>query len=221
MPRTSREAARGRAARVGARRSVRPRVAARDGRSSRSSHVERGQAGGARERVAAEGRHVREWRIVGERRRGCGVDRGTRRAAGRRRAPWRGRAGPGRTPPCWNAKSRPRAAEPGDHLVEDQERADLVAAASERGQERRVGGMRTPPSACTGSITTAAVSPSMPASARSSSTGQHRDAGKQGLERGRDSTALPPTESAPNVSPWKPSVERHQPGSSGVPCARS
>ena len=84
--------------------------------------------------MAAEGRDVRERRIVLERAHDRGrADECTERQPTPQR--FRQHEEVGNHVPMLKAEERAGAAEPGHHFVEDQQRADVVAAPPERGQE--------------------------------------------------------------------------------------
>ena len=95
------------------------------------------------------------------------------------------------------------AAEAGDHLVEDQQRADLVAAPPQRGEEvpardaHAALGLHRLDDHRRGALVDARERADVV-------EGQEVDAGQQRLERPRDRPGCRPTESAPQVSPWKP-----------------
>ena len=111
------------------------------------------------------------------------------------------------------------AAERGHDLVEDEQRAGLVAAAPERRQEPRRG-MRTPPSACTGSTTTAATRSSIGASARLVVERQQADVGQQRLERRAVDRIAADRERAPRVA-VEAAVERDEAPGGRCACAPS
>ena len=130
------------------------------GEAVAEEHLERREAGGARQRMAAERRDVRQRRIVA---------RASPSAPARPTNAPSGRPPPsafastrrsGTTPQCSSANSRPVRPKPVTTSSKTRSAPTLVAAPAQRRQEPGRG-MRTPPSACTGSTITAAVRSSM------------------------------------------------------------